>query len=113
MDEFLSLAISKNDSPSRIRRAMLTIIMDVKNSNVGNVSYTTVLAANATGREILSKIRKTASIPIVTKPADVKRHGETAASAATLAANADTVWELLCNTPRAGNSMIREKPRML
>jgi predicted nucleotidyltransferase len=113
MDEFLSLTSSKNDSPSRIRRAVLTVIMNVKNSNVDSVSYTTVLAANATGREILSKLRKTASIPIITKPADAKRYGESAMHASVLAANADAVWELLCNTPRAGNSMIKEKPRMI
>ncbi len=113
MEEFLSLAVSKNDSPSRVRRAMLTVLMDVKKSDVGEVPYTTVLAANETGREILSKLRKTASIPIVTKPADAKHFGEAVARAAMLSANADAVWELLCDTPRAGNAMMKEKPRML
>ena len=113
MEEFLSHAASKNDSPSRIRRAMLAVLMDVKKSDVREVPYTTVLAANETGREILSKLRKMASIPIVTKPADAKRFGADVARAAALSANADAVWELLCATPRAGNAMIREKPRML
>jgi hypothetical protein len=113
MEEFLSLAVSKNDSPSRVRRAMLTALINVKKSDVGEVPYTTVLAANETGREILSKLRKTASIPIVTKPADAKHFGEAVARAAALSANADAVWELLCDTPRAGNAMIREKPRMI
>ena len=113
MEEFLSLAVSKNDSPSRVRRAMLTVLMDVKKSDVREVPYTTVLAANETGRGILSKLRKTASIPIVTKPADAKHFGEAVARAAMLSANADAVWELLCDTPRAGNAMVREKPRML
>lgn len=113
MEEFLSLAISKNDSPSRVRRAMLTVLINVKKSDVGEVPYTTVLAANETGREILSKLRKTSSIPIVTKPADAKRFGDEIAHAVTLAANADAVWELLCENPRSGNAMIREKPRML
>ena len=113
MEEFLSLAVSKNDSPSRIRRAMLTVLMNVKKSDVGDVPYTTVLAANQTGRDILSRLRKTASIPIVTKPADAKRFGENVARAAALSANADAVWELLCNAPRSGNAMIKEKPRML
>ena len=113
MDEFLSLAASKNDSPSRIRRAVLTVLMDVKKSDVRDVPYTTVLAANQTGREILSKLRKTASIPIITKPADAKRFGENVARAAALSANADAVWELLCDTPREGNAMMKEKPRMI
>ena len=113
MEEFLALAVSKNDSPSRIRRAMLTVLMDVKKSDVGEVPYTTVLAANETGREILSKLRKTASIPLITKPADAKRFGADIACAAALSANADAIWELLCDTPRAGNAMMKEKPRML
>ena len=113
MEEFLSLAVSKNDSPSRVRRAMLTVLMDVKRSDVREVPYTTVLAANETGRAILSKLRKTSSMPIITKPADAKRFGENVARAAALSANADAVWELLCDTPRAGNAMMKEKPRML
>ena len=113
MEEFLSLAVSKNDSPSRIRRAMLTVLMNVKKSDVGKVPYTTVLAANETGREILSKLRKTASIPLITKPADAKRFGDEVSRAAALSSNADAVWELLCDAPRAGNAMIREKPRMI
>jgi predicted nucleotidyltransferase len=113
MDEFLSFAVSKNDSPSRVRRAVLSILMNVKRSDVGEVPYTSVLAANAVGREILSKLRKTSSIPIVTKPADAKRFGDNIARAAALSANADAVWELLCDTPRVGNAMMREKPRML
>ena len=113
MAEFLSLAVSKNDSPSRVRRAMLTVLMDVKKNDVRKTPYTTVLAANETGREILSKLRKTASIPLITKPADAKRFGESVARAAALSENADAVWELLCDTPRAGNAMMKEKPRML
>ena len=92
---------------------MLTILMNVKKSDVGEVPYTTVLAANETGREILSKLRKTASIPLITKPADAKRFGVEVTRSASLSANADAVWELLCDMPRAGNAMMKEKPRML
>lgn len=113
MEEFLSLTVSKNDSPSRVRRAILTVLMNVKQSDVGEVPYTTVLAANETGRAILSKLRKTASISLITKPADAKCFGENVARAAALSANADAVWELLCDMPRAGNAMMKEKPRML
>lgn len=112
-DEFLNLAVSRNDSPSRVRRAVLSTLMNVKNADVGEVPYTSVLAANEMGRKILSAVRKTSSIPIITKPADAKQHGEPIARAATLSACADSVWELLCDTPRAGNAMMKEKPRML
>ena len=112
-EEFLALASSKNDSPSRVRRAVLSTLMNVKNDDVGDVPYTSVLAANETGRKILSAIRKKAEIPIITKPADAKQYGECVARSARLCANADSVWELLCDTPREGNAMIKEKPRML
>jgi len=112
-DEFFALSISRNDSMSRVRRAVLSTLMDVKNDDVGTVPYTSVLAANETGRKILSAVRKTSSIPIITKPADAWKYGDNVAHAAKLCANADSVWELLCDTPREGNAMIKEKPRML
>lgn len=113
MEEFLSLAVSRNDSPSRVRRAMLSVLMNVRKNDVGEVPYTSVLAANETGRKILSAIRKKSEIPIITKPADAKLYREEVARAANLSAAADSVWELLCDTPRMGNAMIKEKPRML
>jgi len=112
-EEFLSLVASRNDSPSRVRRAVLAALMNVKREDVGDVPYTAVLAANETGRTILARLRKTSEIPIVTKPADAGRYGEAVLRAAALCANADSVWELLCDAPRAGNAMMKEKPRML
>ena len=112
-EEFLNLAVSRNDSPSRVRRAVLGTLMNVKNEDVGEVPYTSVLAANEMGRKILSAIRKKSEIPIITKPADAKQHCSCVSRAAKLCANADSIWELLCDFPREGNAMIKEKPRML
>lgn len=112
-EEFLSLAKTKLYSPSRIRRGMLYAIMNVKNGDFESVPYTTVLAANETGRAILSRIRKTSDIPIITKPADAVRFGEKVAAAFSLSAKADSIWELLLTTPASGERMMREHPRML
>ena len=112
-EEFLSLAKTKLYSPSRIRRGMLYAIMNVKNEDFESVPYTTVLAANETGRAILSRIRKTSDIPIITKPADAVRFGEKVAAAFSLSAKADSIWELLLTTPASGDRMMREHPRML
>lgn len=112
-EEFLKLAVSRNDSPSRVRRAVLSTLMNVKKEDVKEVPYTSVLAANETGRKILSAIRKKSEIPIITKPADAKQYGDSVARAAKLCACADGVWELLCDLPREGNAMMKEKPRML
>lgn len=113
MTEFLTLCASKNDSPSRIRRAMLSVLMNVRKEDVTQVPYTTVLAANGVGRAILKDIRKTAGIPIVTKPADAEKYGEAAAQAFALSARADSVWELLTENGDVGYRSLLEKPIML
>ncbi len=112
MEEFLTLCASKNDSPSRIRRAMLNVLMNVRKTDVTQVSYTTVLAANRIGRAVLKNIRKTADIPIITKPADAEKYGDAVASAFALSARADSVWELLTENNDFGNRMLLEKPVM-
>lgn len=112
-EEFLSLAETKLYSRSRIRRGMLYAAVGVKKEDFDKVFYTTVLAANQTGREILSRIRKTAQIPIITKPADAVNFGEDVSRAFALSARADSVWELLLPAPHSGERMMREHPRML
>jgi predicted nucleotidyltransferase len=112
-EEFLSLAETKLYSRSRIRRGMLYAAIGVKKEDFDKVPYTTVLAANQTGREILSRIRKTAQIPIITKPADAVNFGEDVSRAFSLSARADSVWELLLPAPHSGERMMREHPRML
>ena len=112
-EEFLSLARTKLYSPSRIRRGMLYTIMNVKNEDFESVPYTTVLAANETGRAILSRIRKTSGIPIITKPADALHLGDKVTRAFSLSAKADSIWELLLTSPASGERMMREHPRMI
>lgn len=111
-EELLSLVRTKNFSDSRIRRAMLAMFFGIAASDVEAVHFTTVLAANEKGREILSLVRKTATLPILTKPADGKYLPASARRAFALACRADSVWEMLCDVPREGGAMLREHPRM-
>lgn len=113
MDELIALSKTKNFSDSRIRRAMLMMFFGVRDADAKAVRYTTVLAANECGREILSRARKTASLPILTKPADGKYLASEARRAFELTARADGVWELLCEMPREGGAMLKERPRMI
>lgn len=112
-EEFLSLCVTKNYSPSRVRRAMLTALCGVKKEDVGDVPYTLVLAANETGRKILKTVRKTSVLPVITKPADAFRFAESVKDAFSLSARADSIWELLTQNNREGNHMIKENPVML
>ncbi len=112
-EEFLTLATARQYSPSRIRRGMLYALMDVKEEHLCHPAYTAVLAANETGREILKRIRRTAAIPLITKPADAGLFGEDAARAFALSAKADSIHALLCRSPAAGDAMMKEHPRMI
>lgn len=113
MEEFLSLTVTRRYSRSRVQRALLSVLLGVKASDFSGACYTTVLAANARGRELLSVMRKTASIAIVTKPADAALRGDAVRRAFSLSSRADSVWELLCDAPRDGMAMMREKPRIV
>jgi predicted nucleotidyltransferase len=112
-EEFIALSQTKLYSPSRIRRGMLYAVLNVTEKDFERVLYTTVLAANEMGRKILSLIRKTSALPIVTKPADAADLGEDIAKAFALSAGADSIWELLLPIPASGERMMREHPRML
>ena len=74
--------------------------------------YLRVLAANATGRELLARMRKTASVPVLTKPADVRRLGAKARELFELEARAADLYALAYPDMSAasGGSVWREGP---
>ena len=70
-DEFLSASYTTKYTDARINRVILFSLLGVSDSVLNQrPEYTTLLAANQTGRAFLSEIRKTCEFPIVTKPAD-------------------------------------------
>ncbi len=71
LDGLISSCVNKSYTAARIRRAILSSVLGVKAETVNTRPlFSNLLAANGKGREYLSKVRKTASIEIVTKPAD-------------------------------------------
>ena len=74
LSDFFARAATKKYTDARIRRAVLYAMTGVLPSDLrAPVGYTTVLAANGTGCELLSALRKKENaIPVVTKPADGK-----------------------------------------
>ncbi len=73
-DEMLNLAYNSKFTNSRINRVALFSLFGVSDAmKYENPEYTTLLASSKTGREFLSAIRRSAMIPIVTKPADAPR----------------------------------------
>lgn len=69
VDELVASCCDKVYTSARIRRAVNSIVFGITASRVQTApSYTSVLAANEKGREILKKAKKLNRIDIVTKP---------------------------------------------
>lgn len=70
-EEFFSALSTKKFTDARIRRTVYNCLFGITEADLkSSPDFTQLLALNSTGREILSKIRKTARIPVITKPAD-------------------------------------------
>jgi hypothetical protein len=71
LEDFLSSAYNSRHTDARVNRVMLFSLLGVSDTTSKSLpSYTTLLSANAKGRELLTSIRKSAAIPIIAKPAD-------------------------------------------
>ena len=91
--EMMTAAKTKKYTDSRIRRAAIYMLLGVTEEGVRMMpAYTTLLGADAVGREYLAGVRKTAGMQVVTKPADVKQLSGIAARQAELASLADELW---------------------
>lgn len=73
--ELFELTRTKRYTDAQIRRTMLYCLAHITESDLHTApAYTTLLAANATGRTLLAEQRKNRRFPVVTKPADAPRH---------------------------------------
>ena len=71
IDGALAEAKSKRYPMSRLRRMLLCAALGVQKAD-GLPPYLRVLAANGQGRALLHDMRKAASLPVITKPADAR-----------------------------------------
>ena len=93
--EILEKAKTKRYAYARVRRMVLWAYLGLAPADFpAEVPYLRVLAANATGRELLARMRKTASVPVLTKPADVRRLGPEAREVFDLEARAADLYAL-------------------
>ena len=80
-EELFEKLRTKRYTDARLRRAMLFCMTGVTHSLLDKMpEYTLLLAANAKGREILSENRKSDTLNIITKPADVPECGQKTAT---------------------------------
>lgn len=72
-DEAVARSKTKRYASSRLRRAFLGAAAGLREKDAaGAPPYLRVLAANARGRALLTRMRETAALPLLTKPAAVR-----------------------------------------
>ena len=106
-DEFEEKLKTKKYTTSAIRRAVLYILLDVKQSDL-NVSptYTVLLGANEKGREYLSSIRKNdGAIKVITKPADAEESRQSE-----ILKRADALYTMCFENKKESGFYIKKSP---
>lgn len=87
-DGVVKKAVTKRYSMSKVRRSILFSVLGVKAGHLEKVEFTKLLGADSVGREILSNIKKTSDIEIITKPSSYD------SEAYTLLKKADALYSL-------------------
>lgn len=79
LDEILEKIKTKRYTHSRLRRIILCAFLDITKEDVlAPVPYVRVLGFNKNGAELLKKAKEKATLPVVTKSADIKALGKSA-----------------------------------
>ena len=91
---------------SHVRRALLYAAIGVRESDLhAPPAYLSVLAANNRGRALLSELRRTCPISIITKPADAPECRQRA-----LTDRADALYTLAMSAPRSAGFFTKHSP---
>lgn len=100
-NHMLELAATKQYTDARLRRAALFALTEVMISELKESPlFTTLLAANSKGREILSDIRRRKPLEIITKPSDGLKTDGKVLEQFKLSVFADTLYALCSGSDR-------------
>ena len=116
LSAILDRAKTKRFAYARLRRMVLWACLGLSPAAVPvHVPYLRVLAANETGRALLGRMRKTAAVPVVTKPAAVRRLSPEAQALFRLEAQGADLYALAYPELAAavGGALWRQTPAML
>lgn len=95
VEEILETAKTKRYAYTRLQRMVLWAWLGLTPADFPKtVPYLRVLAANGTGRALLARMRKTAELPILTKPAHVRQMREEAQALFALESRAADLYAL-------------------
>ncbi len=109
IDELTEAVSSKRYSRSRVRRAILSCMLGVRMSDAERKPlFTSVLAANNRGREVLAIARRKSDIAVLSKMSDAKELSGEALEQYKLHMRAERLAELCCNAEvrRVGALMV-------
>ena len=100
VEELIAHCTSRKFSAARLRRAILASVLSYTPEQVyATPRFTRLLGANDKGRTYLAKVRKTASLPIVNKPADGLTLGGEAGQQFEASLRADKLMTLVRGEP--------------
>lgn len=111
MASLIAAARTKSYSEARINRAMLFALLGITDADFGEVGYTSLLAANETGRRIVSEINKNGNLFILTKPADYRQSPFAVQYEKGL--RAEALWTLALDKPAPADLLIKSKPYII
>ena len=113
MAELLGAAKTKRYAYTRLRRMVLWAYLGLTPAEMpAEVPYLRVLAANHAGCALLAQMKRTASVPVLTKPADVRKLSGAAQTLFALEARAADLYALAYPdlSAAAGGGAWREVP---
>lgn len=116
VEELLAAAKTKRYAYARLRRIVLWAYLGLKPAEIPqHPVYLRPLAMNDRGRAVLAKMRKEAALPILTKPADVRRLGPEAQRLFAMEAAAADLYSLSYPDLAAarGDALWKEGPVLL
>ena len=104
LEELEEKLSTKRYTDAKLRRALLFSMTEVKRELLGELpEYTTLLAANSKGRELLAANRKSGGITVVTKPADMPAESAQALAARRL----DAIFTLAKMQPNSSGEYMK------
>ena len=106
----IELAATRRYTDGRLRRALLYGVCGVTNEHLSAPpAYVRLLGASVRGCDYLSSIRKSCSLPILTKPADVPT-GEKAVAQRQIEERMEALLALALPAPQQAGFLMRRRP---
>ncbi len=111
ISELVNLTETKHYTNARIRRSIWFSLFGVTSSEVKvNPLYTQILAMDSVGKQILKRIKKSASIGIITKPSATSMLSQEATKQKEKADIADALYGLSLPKPRTAQTPLKFTP---